>query len=417
MYVLYSFLLSLVALFLKVLARFQPKMKLFVEGRKSTFSLLEEKLPNKPIIWFHAASLGEYEQGLPVMEAIKNKFPDYGIVLTFFSPSGYEVRKNNTIADVTVYLPLDLPHLVERFLHKTQPKAAIFIKYEYWPNYLKALKNRNIPTYLVSGIFRKNQIFFKPYGGFYRKCLSAFHHFFVQNESSEQLIKSLGFNQVTCSGDTRFDRVMAILESNTPQEFVKTFKRDNYLMVIGSSWPKDEQALLSFINDAPQNLKFIIAPHNIKAEQIQTLQNSIQRKTVLYTEMGGKNLQDFEVMIVDTVGLLTKIYRYADWAYVGGGFGNPGVHNVLEPAVFGIPVIIGPNYSHFAEATDLVNLKGCISIQNSEELNTLMAKIVADADFRAETGRINREFISQKSGATNTIMNYLQQSLFSNSSG
>jgi 3-deoxy-D-manno-octulosonic-acid transferase len=351
------------------------------------------------------------------MEAIKTRFPDFGIVLTFFSPSGYEVRKNNTIADVTVYLPLDLPHLVERFLHKTQPKAAIFIKYEYWPNYLKALKNRNIPTYLVSGVFRKNQIFFKPYGGFYRKCLSAFHHFFVQNESSDNLIKSLGFNQVTCSGDTRFDRVMTILESNTPLEFVETFKGDNYLMVIGSSWPKDEAALLPLINATSENIKFLIAPHNIKADQIQSLQNSILRKTVLYSEIGGKNLQDFDVLIVDTVGLLTKIYRYADWAYVGGGFGNPGVHNVLEPAVFSIPVIIGPNYSHFAEATDLVNLKGCISIQNSEELNSLITKMVTDVDFRTETGLINREYIFQKSGATNTIMNYLQQSLFSNPSG
>jgi 3-deoxy-D-manno-octulosonic-acid transferase len=392
-------------------------MKLFVEGRKNTFHLLEEKLPNKPIIWIHAASLGEYEQGLPVMEAIKTKFPDYGILLTFFSPSGYEVRKNNSIADVTVYLPLDLPHLVEQFIHKTRPKAAIFVKYEYWPNYLKALKNRNIPTYLVSGIFRKTQIFFKPYGGFYRKCLNAFHHFFVQNESSEQLIKSLGFTQVTCSGDTRFDRVMAILGSNTPLNFVETFKGDNYLMVIGSSWPKDEQTLQSCINTAPEKLKFIIAPHNIKAEQIQKLQNTIQRKTVLYSEMGGRNLQDFDVMIVDTIGLLTKIYRYADWAYVGGGFGNPGVHNVLEPAVFGIPVIIGPNYTHFAEAIDLVNLKGCISIQNSEELITLMAKMVTDANFRLETGRINSKYISQKSGATTPIMNYLQQSLFSNQSG
>lgn len=412
MYLFYSFILSLVSMFLKVLALFQPKMKLFIDGRKHTLSTLKTELPNKPIIWFHAASLGEYEQGLPLMEAIKKGHPEYGILLTFFSPSGYEVRKNNTIADVTVYLPLDLPHFVQRFLNLTQPKAAFFIKYEYWPNYLKNLQERNIPTYLVSGIFRSNQIFFNPFGGFYRKCLTGFNHFFVQNESSEQLIRGLGYKNVTRSGDTRFDRVTAIMESNASLDFIEKFKDNQPLMVIGSSWPKDESVFLHLINTTTEKLKFIIAPHNIKSEQIQFLRKSIQRSTVLYSEKDKHALQDFEVMIIDTVGLLTKIYRYADWAYVGGGFGNPGVHNVLEPAVFGIPVIIGPNYSHFAEAIDLVDLGGCISIQNPEELEKITYEINTDDSFRKQKGLINREYIAHKSGATKIIVNYLQENFF-----
>ncbi|MFN3639537.1 MAG: 3-deoxy-D-manno-octulosonic acid transferase, partial [Flavobacterium sp.] len=368
-------------------------MKLFVEGRKNTLKTLQQKLPNKPILWFHAASLGEYEQGLPLIEAIKKEHPNYGILLTFFSPSGFEVRKNNTIADVTVYLPLDLPHLVKAFLNLVNPKAAFFIKYEFWPNYLKFLNERNVPTFLVSGIFRENQLFFKSYGGLYRKSLKSFDYFFVQNETSKKLIESLGYSNVLCSGDTRFDRVAAIVEENKSLDFVESFKGDNALMIIGSSWPKDEEILLPLLNQSSESIKFLIAPHNIKNDQIQYLKNSINKKTILYSEKDTVDINEHQIMIVDTVGLLTKMYRYADWAYVGGGFGNPGVHNVLEPAVFGMPVIIGSNYNHFAEATDLVDLGGCISIKNSEELQSIVKSITNDQTLRNKLGSINQTYI------------------------
>lgn len=417
MYLLYSFILSIVTLTLKVLALFQPKMKLFVEGRKNTLKTLQQKLPNKPILWFHAASLGEYEQGLPLIEAIKKEHPNYGILLTFFSPSGFEVRKNNTIADVTVYLPLDLPHLVKAFLNLVNPKAVFFIKYEFWPNYLKFLNERNVPTFLVSGIFRENQLFFKSYGGLYRKSLKSFDYFFVQNETSKKLIESLGYSNVLCSGDTRFDRVAAIVEENKSLDFVESFKGDNALMIIGSSWPKDEEILLPLLNQSSESIKFLIAPHNIKNDQIQYLKNSINKKTILYSEKDTVDINEHQIMIVDTVGLLTKMYRYADWAYVGGGFGNPGVHNVLEPAVFGMPVIIGSNYNHFAEATDLVDLGGCISIKNSEELQSIVKSITNDQTLRNKLGFINQTYIQKRTGATQTILEHLKSQFFKSETG
>jgi len=381
-----------------------------VNGRKQSFSILSEKLNSADkTIWFHAASLGEYEQGLPVMEQFKKKFPNHKLVLTFFSPSGYEVRKNNTVADVTVYLPWDTKRNVQQFLKIVQPEKAIFVKYEYWMNYLTELKKQNIPTYLISGIFRENQAFFKWYGGFYRRALHCFTHFFVQNESSGNLIKSLGFTNVTVSGDTRFDRVYAIAERDNHLDFVEEFKGKDLLVVAGSSWEPDEKLLVEYINQNKSTTKFVIAPHNIKSEQIQSLKSQINRSVVLFSEKEGKNLSDFEVLIIDTIGILTKIYSYADIAYVGGGFGNPGVHNVLEPAVFGIPTVIGKNYSHFAEATQLVNLKGVISIKNQQELNQILDKLLSEEDYRKEKGKICADFIVSQKGATQRIMDFLTE--------
>ncbi len=381
-----------------------------MNGRKQSFSILSEKLNSADkTIWFHAASLGEYEQGLPVMEQFKKKFPNHKLVLTFFSPSGYEVRKNNTVADVTVYLPWDTKRNVQQFLKIVQPEKAIFVKYEYWMNYLTELKKQNIPTYLISGIFRENQAFFKWYGGFYRRALHCFTHFFVQNESSGNLIKSLGFTNVTVSGDTRFDRVYAIAERDNHLDFVEEFKGKDLLVVAGSSWEPDEKLLVEYINQNKSTTKFVIAPHNIKSEQIQSLKSQINRSVVLFSEKEGKNLSDFEVLIIDTIGILTKIYSYADIAYVGGGFGNPGVHNVLEPAVFGIPTVIGKNYSHFAEATQLVNLKGVISIKNQQELNQILDKLLSEEDYRKEKGKICADFIVSQKGATQRIMDFLTE--------
>lgn len=405
---LYNLIVQIAAFLLKIVALFSPKMKLFVEGRKPVFTTLEQKInPTDKTIWFHAASLGEYEQGLPVIEKIKEQFPSHKIILTFFSPSGYEVRKNNTVADVTVYLPLDTQKNAQNFLKLVHPDLVFFIKYEYWPNYLSELKKRNTKTYLISGILRKNQLFFKWYGGFYREALNTFTYFFVQNETSKKLLQQVGKTNVSVSGDTRFDRVATILEKDNSLDFISEFKDNTVTIVVGSSWPKDENLLVDFINSNTLNVKFIIAPHNIKEEQIQALKNSITKKTVLFSEKEGKNLADFDVFIIDTIGVLTKIYSYADIAYVGGGFGNSGIHNVLEPATFGVPILIGPNYSHFAEATALVNMDACVSVSNQKELNEALENLIHNNDIRHEKGHMCSTFVQMNKGATASILKHI----------
>lgn len=403
---LYNLVISIAGFFLKIVALFSPKIKLFVEGRKNIFTILEDKIkPTDKTIWFHSASLGEYEQGLPVIEKIREKYPSHKIIVTFFSPSGYEVRKNNTVADVTIYLPLDTKSNAKNFLKLAHPEFAFFIKYEFWLNYLKELETSKTPTYLISGIFRDNQMFFKWYGGFYRKALKAFTYFFVQNESSKEKIEAIGFHNVIVSGDTRFDRVNAILERDNRLHFIENFKNNAPTIVIGSSWPKDEALLAEYINQAPDHVKFIIAPHNIKADQIISLRAQITKSTVLFSEKKDQDLSNYTVFIIDTIGLLTKIYSYGTIAYVGGGFGNPGIHNILEPATFGIPIIIGPNYSNFAEATQLVALGGCIVISNQNELKKNLDHLLNDKNFLAQKSSICKSFIQDNTGATNSIMN------------
>lgn len=410
MFFLYNLLIHLSTGLVKLLGLFNPKMALFVNGRKEVFDILQQTVSTSDhTIWFHAASLGEYEQGLPVMEMVKAKFPNHKIVLTFFSPSGYEVRKNNSIADVTVYLPLDTAANAKQFLKLVHPELVFIIKYEYWPNYLKELRKRKTKTYLISGIFRENQVFFKWYGGFYREALKTFEHFFVQNEKSKKLLESLDYHNVTVSGDTRFDRVAGILERDNTLEFVSKFKTDSQLIVVGSSWPKDEEYLLEFINNAPAFAKFIIAPHNIKEEQILAFAERIKVPTILYSKMGTADLSKFKVLIVDTVGLLTKIYSYADIAYVGGGFGNPGIHNILEPATFGIPIVIGPNFSHFAEAVEIIDLQAAISITNAAELHQTLRKLLDDLELRKTLGNKSSHYVQQNKGATEAILKYLSK--------
>ena len=402
---IYSIIVSLAGLLLQIIAFFVPKIKLFVAGRKDVFLTLKTQIKSDDkTIWFHAASLGEYEQGLPVIEKIKIKYPNHKIIVSFFSPSGYEVRKNNTVADATVYLPLDTMKNAKKFIQLARPDLVFFIKYEFWPNYLNELKKQQIPTYLISGIFREKQAFFKWYGGFYRKALETFTYFFVQNESSLQLLHQLGKQNAIISGDTRFDRVASILEKDNSLDFIAAFKNGKTTIVAGSSWPKDEELLVNFINSSTADCKYIIAPHNIKPEQILQLKNNCTKKALLFSEKENKNSADYEVFIIDTIGILTKIYSYADIAYVGGGFGHPGVHNILEPATFGIPIVIGPNYSHFAEATDLVDLKGCISIQNKEELRRNFLNLINDNETRIEKGNICANFVQKNKGAVDRIM-------------
>ena len=405
---LYNVIILFAAQVIKILALFSPKIKLFVDGRKEVFSKIREKINSSDkTIWFHAASLGEYEQGLPVIEKIKIQYPNHKIVVTFFSPSGYEVRKNNTVADATVYLPLDTKSNAKKFIKAVNPELVFFIKYEYWPNYLNELKKLQIKTYLISGIFREKQAFFKWYGGFYRNALKTFDYFFVQNDSSKKLLQSIDFNNVKISGDTRFDRVVSILERDNSLDFIEQFKNNQTTIVIGSSWPKDENLLVDYINNSDDTVKFIIAPHNIHKSEIINLQSLIKKKTVLFSQKEHYNLADFQVLIIDTIGILTKIYSYADIAYVGGGFGNPGVHNILEPATFGVPIVIGPNYSHFAEATALVHQSGCISISNQNELNDAFDLLLHNEDERHEKGHICSTFVQMNKGATAIILNHI----------
>ena len=404
---IYSLLVKIVWYLLRLVAKFQPKIRLFVKGRKETFQKLENIWqPQWKVIWMHVASLGEYEQGLPLLEQLKKVYGDHKLVITFFSPSGYEVKKDKTPADLVVYLPMDTISNARKFLGIVQPKLAVFIKYEIWPNYLFELKKNEIPTLLVSGVFKKKQAYFNWYGGFLRSALQCFTHFFVQDDNSKALLAAIGLTNVTISGDTRFDRVSQILDSNNQMAQIGRFKKDNLCLVAGSTWPEDEKILLPVVNAHKRNLRFVIAPHNIKRQHIQDLKAAISKKTILYSEMENQDPDEADVLIVDTIGLLTKIYSYADIAYVGGGFAT-GLHNTLEPAVFGIPVIIGPNYSNFIEAADLVQKGGIIVIRNTEEFETITRELLAIPEFKTKTGAINNAYIQQKVGATNTIMQYI----------
>ena len=329
--------------------------------------------------------------------------------LVFFSPSGYEVQKNYELADVVCYLPFDTKGRVQKFIKLVHPEMAIIIKYEFWPNLLNQLNKQAIPTILVSGIFRKDQAFFKPSAKWMRKSLTAFHHFFVQNKTSKELLESIEFTNVSISGDTRFDRVGRILEQDNSLDFIANFKNNQYTIVAGSTWSEDEELLVNYINQSSDE-KFIIAPHTMHPKAIEELKESIQKKVILYTEKDGKNISDFDVLIVNTIGLLTKIYSYADVAYVGGAF-KTGLHNILEPATFGIPIVIGPVFTKFNEAIDLVRLKGCVSVKNQQEFSSIFNKLKIDEDFRKETGNINDTYIKKNIGATAQIMKYINKQL------
>ncbi|GIM58983.1 3-deoxy-D-manno-octulosonic acid transferase [Capnocytophaga canimorsus] len=404
---LYTLSIYVVGFILKIIALFNKKIKLFVQGRKNVFPYLKENIQKgERYVWVHTASLGEFEQGLPVIKALKNKGKK--ILVTFFSPSGYEVRKNSPDADMVVYLPLDTPKNARKFLEIVQPEMAVFVKYEFWYHYLNQLKNRGIKTYLLSGIFRENQIFFKPYGVMMRDALRCFNHFFVQNETSKKLLQSIGFENVTVSGDTRFDRVSEIVKRDNVLDFMEAFKGDSLCVVFGSSWESDEEIYLKAINYSnSQNVKFVIAPHDIKPEKTESFRRKIALKTVFFSQKEGKNLSEYDVLILDTIGILTKVYSYADIAYVGGGMGNSGLHNVLEPAVFGIPVMIGKNYDKFAEAKALVERGGVISVSTEKELQEKLHLLIQNPNKRSEMGGINKDFIQKSSGATEKFLNFV----------
>lgn len=406
---LYNLLTHVAGAHLQVAQGFNKKLKTFVQGRKRSFQILEEAIGSgDQSIWFHCASLGEFEQAVPIMEEVRKKYAQYKIVLTFFSPSGYEVKKDTTLADAVLYLPLDTPSNARRFIELAKPRLAIFVKYEFWPNYLFELKKKDVPVLLVSGVFRKNQIFFKPHGGFMRKALRTIDHFFVQNKASEELLKSLKINNSTVSGDTRFDRVSHQIEMDNTLDFMEDFKGDSLCVVCGSTWPEDEILLEGFINKHPE-IKIVLAPHKIDPEKIEALQSLLKTKTVLYSEKNKTALNDASVLIIDAIGLLSKIYYYADIAYVGGAVGKTGLHNILEPATFGVPIVIGNNYSKFPEAVKLEQLAGLFAVANSEECDRILTRLVENQHLRNKTGMICGHYVNSNTGATAIILDYLDK--------
>jgi 3-deoxy-D-manno-octulosonic-acid transferase len=392
------------------MALFNHKIKLGVEGRSQTFKKLKEKINSHDnVIWFHCASLGEYEQGLPVFKLLRERYKTYKIVLTFFSPSGYEIRKNTNMADVVVYLPLDTKNNARKFLDLLHPKYTVFVKYDIWPNYLNALKKKNLRAILISASFRNSQSYFKLYGSRLRQALMGFEHIFVQNEASKVLLVSINIKQVTVSGDTRYERVSQQLEQDNTLEFITEFKQNKTCWVIGSSWPEDEEFLVQYINEnASEDVKYIIAPHNIKPNQIVDLARNLNPKTVLYSEKEDKDISNYSVFIIDTIGLLSKIYSYADMAYVGGGMGTKGLHNILEPAVFGVPIVIGKNYQKFPEAIQMIANAGVISISNYPELKKAFDMLFEDNKERQRLGTLNKTFVDKNKGAVKQIVEFIK---------
>lgn len=407
---LYSIGIYIVECLLKILARFNQKLKSGVEGRAKTFGVLKNSIQiDDKIFWFHCASLGEYEQGLPVFKELRQLHPNYKIVLTFFSPSGYEIRKNTDVADIIVYLPMDTKVNAKRFLDFVHPELTIFVKYEIWPNYLLELKKRGLKTILISALFRQKQSYFQWYGGMMRKALSSFAHIFVQDEESKKLLKSINLNEVTIAGDTRFDRVNHQLKQDNYLQFIKEFKDNKLCVVVGSSWPEDEALLVKFINEnKSEEVKYVIAPHTIKQQQITDLVSKLKVKTVLFSEKAGKNLKDYDVFVIDTIGLLSKIYSYADIAYVGGAMGTTGLHNILEPAVFGVPIIIGNNHKKFPEAQKMIYTAGLVSIATYDELNATLIGFIESDIKRSEFGKLNRDFVASQKGAVDQIAAYVR---------
>ncbi|PID89676.1 MAG: 3-deoxy-D-manno-octulosonic acid transferase [Bacteroidia bacterium] len=406
MKLLYNLGLFLYKLLLLAVAPFHKKAKQWIVGRKDLFKQLAATDFQGKIVWFHCASLGEFEQGRPLMEAIKKDKNEVKILLTFFSPSGYEIRKNYALADYVFYLPLDTKSNARKFIHLVKPTVAVFVKYEFWHHYISELAKRQIPIFSISAIFREKQLFFKAYGSWYLQTLKKITHFFVQNEASKELLQRHGINNVSISGDTRFDRVAEIAKNAKKIERIEKFKGENLLFIAGSSWIHDEEIITKFINTKHYKIKYVFAPHEIHKSNINRLCSILQKKVVKYSEFDENSHAD--VLIIDNIGLLSSAYQYADIAYVGGAF-KTGLHNVLEAATFGIPVICGPKFEKFSEAVSLVEKKGLIAVKNFTEFEEILSKLIENNEYREKTGAICKKFIASNIGATKQIINFLQQ--------
>jgi len=406
---IYQFGLYILKFLLTLSSPFNIRAKKWIAGRKNLFEYIIEQLkPNEKRIWVHAASLGEFEQGRPVVEEIKKQWPETKIVLTFFSPSGYEIRKDYEHADYVFYLPLDTQRNAKKFIDLIQPEFVIFVKYEFWRNFLYYLKKNQISVYLISAIFREKQLFFRPWGRWYRKVLEYFKWYFVQNQDSANILSSFGYNNISISGDTRFDRVFQIASVAKEIPVAKKFSNGEFTIVLGSSWKADEEVLFDTINNSNGSYKFIIAPHEIHESNIQRIIGNLKVKYIRYSKADNGSVNDANVLIIDNIGLLSSIYQYGRIAYIGGGFGS-GIHNVLEAATFGLPVLFGPNYKKYQEAVDLIKLGGGFEVNNETEARTKLKRLIDDKVFLENASSICRKYVEDNRGACKTIMDYLKK--------
>jgi len=409
MNILYEFVIKCYALLIRLASFFSPKAKLWVDGRKGLWNKIENTVDkDAKIIWVHCASTGEFEQGRPVIEAFRAEQPEYKLMVTFFSPSGYELRKNYPNADYIFYLPIDSYFNAKRFVRLTNPEIVYFIKYEFWRNYLHILKKNNITTYSVSAIFRPNQAFFKWYGAPYRRMLNCFEHFYVQNQESVDLLQSIGITQSTITGDTRFDRVLTIASQTRDFPLVQTFKGESPVMVCGSTWEADEDLLVEFINEIESDFKYIIVPHEIHESGLKRLEKSLTCNTLRYSKATVENAYTANVLIIDNVGMLSSLYKFAEIAYVGGGFGS-GIHNILEAATFCLPVLFGPNYKRFQEAVDLIAIGGAFSVNDYDSIHDKLRMLIENETIRLAAGAISRNYVEERSGATQKILSAVKE--------
>lgn len=406
---MYNLFISAYATLVRFVAPFHPKARLMCQGQRQTADVLRRRIqPGQRYVWFHAASLGEFEQGRPLIEKIKAQYPEYKILLTFFSPSGYEVRKNYPLADVVCYLPFDTRRRVREFLDLAKPAIAIFIKYEFWANYLFELKRRQIPTYIISAIFRREQPFFRWYGAPFRALLHCYTHLYIQDNTSAQLLKQVGIDgNVTVTGDTRYDRVWEIRCAAKEIPEVESLLQDTdgkriRTLVAGSSWPQDEEILIPYFNSQPE-LKLIIAPHEIHEEHLRSIEAMLKRPALRLSAARGKDLRNYSCLIIDCFGLLSSVYRYGEIAYIGGGFGV-GIHNTLEAAVYDIPVLFGPEYRKFREACDLVECGGGFAVHNRDEFTAKMDELLSQSDRLKAAGKASGDLVRRNLGATEKIL-------------
>lgn len=399
---MYTIAIYLYALAVRLASLTNRKARLMIKGHRKTWRTLRDHAKERQhYVWFHAASLGEFEQGRPLMERLRREHPEKRILLTFFSPSGYEVRKDYAGADLVCYLPFDTPLNARRFVRLVQPEKAFFIKYEFWHHYIDELHRAGVPVYSVSSIFRNDQIFFRPYGRGYARVLHHFNHFFVQNEASRRLLNSLGVTQVSVTGDTRFDRVIDIRNQAKSLPLAAALTGDSRTIVAGSTWPPDEEILIPYFNRHPE-LKLIIAPHEVNEERLRSIEQRLKRPALRYSQATPESSAQADCLIIDGYGLLSSLYRYATLAYVGGGFGV-GIHNVPEAAVYGVPVFFGPNNQRFREARDLINEGGSFEVTSADDFQAQADRLLADERALAKSGQAAGDYIRRNSGATEAI--------------
>jgi 3-deoxy-D-manno-octulosonic-acid transferase len=412
---IYSFLIVCYGLSIRAASVFHKKAALWIKGRQQYWIILEKKfaappfsLPGRKLAWFHCASLGEFEQGRPIIETFRQQHPEFLILLTFYSPSGYEVRKAYTGADIILYLPLDTRHNVKRFVDTVKPDIAFYVKYEFWFNFLSYLQLKKIPTFLVSAVFRPEQHFFKGYAEWPRKILQGFTKIFVQNESSKELLQFIGIKNVEVCGDTRFDRVVAVASKPKTIEIARAFSLNHKVMIAGSTWPADEDLIFKLIYQNKQKLRFIIAPHEISQEHLDSLMQRAGKKAVRFSKTTSEEAKNAEILVIDSIGMLSGLYQYGTLAYIGGGFGA-GIHNILEAAAFGLPIFMGPKYQKFAEARELIELGGAYEVAKPDELIKKVNKLLNDKEELSHAKSVCKTYVINGFGATEIILKQVNE--------